>query len=260
MRWQQSDLVTHRYFGTDSALFLGPLPPATVHSHHAIQGCFALEERLRVDVGAQGTAFTTAALIAADVPHAVSASGMVAHFYALPESAAGSRLVEALSGRRVIHLESGSTAGMRCFLLEAMADERLFPQCLERLMHLALHGAPPEPRRDPRVSDVLDTLRFGSPDTPLTVLARGAGLSPERLRHLIRNHAGIPLRQYRRWARLLGAIEALRDTGSVTAAAHAAGFADAAHLSRVFREAFAFPPSAFLKNSRFVQARGDGPA
>jgi AraC-like DNA-binding protein len=80
-------------------------------------------------------------------------------------------------------------------------------------------------------------------------------LSPDRLRHLIREQVGIPLRRYRRWARLLSAVEALRDTASVTAAAHTSGFADSAHLSRVFRDSFTFPPSVFLRDSRFVQAR-----
>jgi AraC-like DNA-binding protein len=249
---------TRRFIGTDAALFLGPLPPASVHSHHAIQGCVALRGRLRVDVESQEPVWAAGALVAPDVPHAVSASGLVAHFYALPESPAGSRLVAALAGRHLIDFKAGKLAEVRCLLVESLADERLFPQCLESLLDLALQGAPPAPRRDARVSTALASLRFRSADTPLAVLAREAGLSPDRLRHLIREETGIPLRSFRKWARLLRAIEALRDTGSVTAAAHTSGFADTAHLSRVFRESFTFPPSVFLRNSRVVQARRGG--
>lgn len=249
---------TRRFFGTDSALFLGPLPPPSVHSHHAIQGCVALEGQLQIDVGVRETVSVASALIGPDVPHAVSAPGLVAHFYALPESAAGSRLVEALSGRPVIDFDRDTITEVRSLLFASLIDEGRFPLCLERLLELALRGAPRAPRRDPRALAVLDSLRFCSAETPLAVLAREAGLSPDRLRHLIREQAGIPLRRYRRWARLLRAIEALRDTESVTAAAINSGFADAAHFSRVFRESFTVPPSVFLRNSRFVQARPGG--
>jgi AraC family transcriptional regulator len=204
-------------------------------------------------VGARETVSAGGALIGADVPHAVSAASLVAHFYALPESPAGSRLARALSGQSVIDFGASALAEVRCLLGESLADERRFPECLERLLDLALQHAPPAPRRDARVLAVVESLR-GSPDTPLAALAREVGLSPDRLRHLFREQAGIPLRRYRRWARLLSAIEALRDTGTVTAAASASGFADSAHLSRTFRESFTFSPSTFLENSRFIQA------
>lgn len=251
---------TYRFFGADSALFLGPLPSPSVHSHHAIQGCVALDGRIRIDAGLQEPVSAVAALIGPDVPHALSASGLVAHFYALPESPVGSRLVAALPGRPVVDLRAAALSEVRGLLRESLTDERLFPRCLETLLDLALEGSPPEPPRDPRVSMVLDSLRSRSADTPLRVLAREAGLSPDRLRHLFREQTGIPLRRYRCWARLLSAVQALRDVGSVTAAAHTAGFADSAHLSRVFRKSFTFPPSEFTRNSRFVQAPRNGPA
>lgn len=250
---------TRRFFATDSALFLGPLPPPSLHSHHAIQGCVALRGQLRIRVGARETVSGGGALIGPDVLHAVSASSLVAHFYALPESPAGSRLVRALSGRPVLDLDPSALAEVRWLLSESLTEEGRFPQCLERLLGLALQDAPPEPRKDARVQAVIESLG-GSVDRPLAVLAREVGLSPDRLRHLFREQVGIPLRRYRRWARLLSAIEALRDTGTVTAAASKSGFADSAHLSRTFRKSFTFTPSAFLRNSRFVQAPPRGSA
>lgn len=250
--------VTHRFFGTDSALFVGPLAAPSVHSHHALQGCVALDGWLGVGIGNQEPVPVPGALIAPDAPDAVSASGPVAHFYVLPESPAGARLVEALAGRRVKTLEEGSLGDVRGLLQASLADEGLFPDCLMAMLELMLQGAPPESRRDPRVAAVLESLRHRSVDTPLAVLAEEAGLSPDRLRHLIRQVLGIPLRRYRRWARLLVAIDALRAARSVSVVAHTAGFADSAHLCRVFRDAFTVPPSVFPRDSRFVQSRGDG--
>jgi AraC-like DNA-binding protein len=45
------------------------------------------------------------------------------------------------------------------------------------------------------------------------------------------------------WRRLLLAVQRLEGGDSVTAAAHAAGFADAAHLSRSFRKVIGAAPS-----------------
>lgn len=248
-----ADGRTRRYFGADSALFVGPLPRPSLHSHHVLQGCVALHGSLRIDVGRGEPITARGALIAPDAPHAVAAPGLVAHFYVLAEAPIGSRLVGALSGRAVMELEAKGLAGARRLLLDAR-DERVFPRCLSALIDLALEGAPPAPRGDPRVSAVAAFLRYRCADAPLPVLAREVGLSPDRLRHLLREELGVPLRRYRRWVRLLHAMEVLRDGGSVGDAAHRAGFADSAHFCRVFRESFTFPPSDFLHDSRFVQA------
>jgi len=158
-----------------------------------------------------------------------------------------------------MQLESEALPELRERLIAALSHDGLFSECLEGLIQLALRGAPPPPRRDERVVAVLESLRFRSADTPLRDLASEVGLSPDRLRHLIREQVGIPLRLYRRWVRVLIAIECLQDGDSVTDAACAAGFADTAHLSRTFRKSFTFPPSDFRENSRFVQARRDEP-
>lgn len=52
------------------------------------------------------------------------------------------------------------------------------------------------------------------------------------------------LRPYVLWRRFLRVWEIVMAGGSLSAAAHSAGFADAAHLSRTSRRMFGFPPSA----------------
>ncbi len=83
-------------------------------------------------------------------------------------------------------------------------------------------------------------------DAPLTldVVAAEAYLSPSRFRHLFVEQTGMGLRPYVLWRRFLRVWELLSGGASLSAAAHAAGFADAAHLTRTSRAMFGFPPSA----------------
>jgi len=52
------------------------------------------------------------------------------------------------------------------------------------------------------------------------------------------------LRPYILWRRFLRVCELLAGGESLSTAAHRAGFADAAHLTRTSRRMFGFPPSA----------------
>ena len=56
----------------------------------------------------------------------------------------------------------------------------------------------------------------------------------------------MPFRRYRVWHRLRAAIREVAQGSNLTAAAHAAGFADQAHFTREFRRTFGAPPSRGL--------------
>ena len=81
----------------------------------------------------------------------------------------------------------------------------------------------------------------GPPD--LTVLARQVSISPSRLGHLYAEHLGLSYPVWRRWVRLQHAMTAVRHGASLTAAAHRAGYADSAHLSRTTRAMFGLTPT-----------------
>jgi len=82
-------------------------------------------------------------------------------------------------------------------------------------------------------------------EAPLTLeeVAAEAFLSPSRFRHLFVEQTGMALRPYILWRRFLRVWELLMEGASLSTAAHAAGFADAAHLTRTCRRMFGFPPS-----------------
>jgi AraC-like DNA-binding protein len=83
-------------------------------------------------------------------------------------------------------------------------------------------------------------------DAPLTLdtVAAEAFLSPSRFRHLFVEQTGMALRPYILWRRFLRVWDLLAEGESLSTAAHRAGFADAAHLTRTSRRMFGFPPSA----------------
>lgn len=95
----------------------------------------------------------------------------------------------------------------------------------------ALTGAPAPV--DPRVPHAVRS-SAGAPR--LDAVAAEVGLSPSRLRALVRAEVGVPLGAMRRWGRLRAAVGALLDGGAAPAdAAAAAGFCDQAHLARTAR-------------------------
>ena len=98
---------------------------------------------------------------------------------------------------------------------------------------------------DPRVLATIDYIRR-KVDQAVTLpeVAQAANLSPSRFRHLFVKETGMPLRTYVLWRRLLHVWTLVTHGQSLSSAAHAAGFADAAHLSRTSRSMFGLAPSA----------------
>lgn len=79
------------------------------------------------------------------------------------------------------------------------------------------------------------------------------GVSVSRFTHVFSESVGMPFRSYILWLRLQAALDSLVTRRSLTRAAHDAGFADAAHLSRIFRRMFGIAPSVALADVRFVR-------
>jgi AraC-like DNA-binding protein len=82
---------------------------------------------------------------------------------------------------------------------------------------------------------------------PLAAAARAANLSPERYRHVFVEAMGLPFRRYLLWRRVQRAFAALTGGDDVTTAAHAAGFADAAHFARTLKAMFGVTATQVIK-------------
>jgi AraC-like DNA-binding protein len=96
---------------------------------------------------------------------------------------------------------------------------------------------------DPRVAHAVRESIRADPRARIGAIAADVGLSPPRMRALVRASVGIPLVRLRQWARLRAAIADLPEE-SVAAAAASAGFADQAHLARTARNLLGRAPAS----------------
>jgi AraC-like DNA-binding protein len=109
-----------------------------------------------------------------------------------------------------------------------------------------------EPKLDPRLVAVLEAVDrdLGSGPMPLRAVAARLTLSTDRFRHLFAEQMGLPYRRYLLWRRLrLAALEIMAGHDA-TSAAHAAGFADAAHFARTLKSTFGVTASQALLAQR----------
>ena len=116
-------------------------------------------------------------------------------------------------------------------------------------------------RIHPGVNLVLKHLRekLGiSNDFSLKTLAAISGLSQSRFMHVFTESTGVPLRPYVLWLRLQRACCDLMAGASVTAAAHSAGFSDAAHLTRTFRRMLGVTPTDLALRKRMSRGVNAG--
>ena len=223
------------------------------HSHHAIQLTISLEggfELKAADAAVSGPA----AIVAPDVDHIFSANGIAAMLFIEPESTLGRSLAaEWLGDRAIAAIDAARIAGVRAALLDAFrsnaGSERFRRIAGDFLASLAASTAPDLP--DQRVTAMID-FAAAHLDEPLSLalVAQHVNLSPGRARHLFVEDVGLPLKTYILWLRLQRAVEGYSDGATLTDAAHSAGFADSAHLSRTFRRMFGLPATALQVNQR----------
>ncbi len=74
-------------------------------------------------------------------------------------------------------------------------------------------------------------------------LAERVGVSTSHLEHRFRDQLGVPLGAFHAWHRMQAATALALMGRSLTDAAHATGFYDSAHFSRLFHQMFGLPPS-----------------
>jgi len=229
----------------------GPGSAPGRHSHHCAQLQVALTGTLRVRsrVGAPWRR-CRAVVVTPNADHEIDGTGaFVVIGFIGAESLLGKTLVERT--RSTIGIVSNADAARwRAALGDATT---LNSARVERWMASTLMaGNGSSSRVHPGVERVMRMLGRHSLDsrtTSLAALAEVAGLSPSRFAHVFTEAIGVPLRPYKRWLRLQRAARELVMGRTVTQAAHVAGFADAAHLTRTFRRTLGATPRELIRRA-----------
>jgi AraC-like DNA-binding protein len=227
--------------------------PIAPHAHYAIQLALGAPSGLRVQVG-RGSEWQAcaAALVPSRATHTIDVDGcaLSAVLFIEPETALGQALSARLQGAPEL-FDAQAVAALAADLSRAWQVEQSYAAVqavCSAFLHQLAQTAPREPS-DPRVLAAIDYLRQRV-DQPVTLaeVAQAANLSAERFRHLFVQETGMPLRTYVLWRRLLHVWTLLAGGETLAGAAHGAGFADSAHLSRTARTMFGLPPSVLQMN------------
>jgi AraC family transcriptional regulator len=245
--WEGGFLLTGRAEGVVPA-----------HAHHAIQIVVALDGMVAICGEDNRWRHGPGLIVQPDVVHSFDCNGATgAMLFVDPESSEGMWLHRALEQEITVVPDArlaSSVAELRTFIeqpIESMEVGDLIRHCV----HALSPGAPPARRLDERVTKVLEAIRSRH-DLRMSLedAAELAFLSPSRFAHLFKERVGLPFSRYMLWRKLTRAMVAIASEGTIAAAAQAADFADAAHLTRTFYQMVGMAPSVLMRG-KFAEIR-----
>jgi AraC-like DNA-binding protein len=224
-----------------------------VHAHYAIQIAFGSQPGIRFrsnDGAADAWTEYGGAIIPSRQPHTMDATVVPFNvvIFIEPETREGRALSEIYLHDGIAALPDDKLAAVVPQLFAAWREQRTasaVADAARRVVHALTGGVEPAVISDQRILRAISYINSHL-DSELTLeqVAAEGYLSPSRFRHLFVEETGMALRPYILWRRFVRVWELLTSGASLSTAAHRAGFADAAHLSRTSRRMFGFPPSA----------------
>lgn len=226
-------------------IYGGQLGTAHHHAHAAVQIAVATDGTVRFTDAAGRHANGQAGTIPPGVDHAVDAGAAHGIMIYLDPTGTRGRRVAALVETSVKDQAPAWTAATHHVDPTSMSGEHLSAAAdavLGQLLGVDGVAAPalgPHPSVAQAVALLPELL--GGP-VRLTDVARAVHLSADRLGRMFARDVGLSFPAYVRWARLIRAIEVARAGGTITDAAHAAGFTDSSHANRAFHEMFGIAP------------------
>lgn len=227
--------------------------PVATHAHQAIQIVFGRDANILLR-GSEKDDWIEhrLAIIPSRQPH--SLDGTRASYGAVvfvePETREGRALTEQYLRDGIASVDDAQLAPLTSALFEGWLekpDSTAVSLAVWRIIDALTGGVQPSIVTDPRIERAVAYVNAHLTDSRAPTLddvAKEAYLSPSRFRHLFVEQTGMGLRPYILWRRLLKVWEVLMAGDSLSSAAHAAGFADSAHLTRTSRRMFGLPPSA----------------
>ena len=211
-RLQQDSWQGTLWLAPDFAILHGAAGATDSHAHYAHQLMLSTGAPFTAEL--DGIVHTARHLLIESLrPHAiVAAPAFMLTIYAEPQRLSGAALLAAANSAGAPQLDSLAAA------LQAQPREQLADARVQRAL------------------DQVDALLSGK--VSAAAVAEAAHLSLSQLERLFSAQLGLPVRRLVLWRRLRLAIRFILLGGTLTDAAHGAGFADAAHFSRTMRSLF----------------------
>jgi len=233
-------------------LFIGRHHAAVpVHAHQAIQLVVGTNASplIRAGEGAPWIEYS-AALIASRQPHGINVTkaDYGAVVFVEPETREGRAITERYLDAGVAEVGRAALRSAADHLFATWlgkGDERTISAAARSLVRVLSEGIEPTIVTDERILRAVSYIgaHLANPLT-LDEVASHVFLSPSRFRHLFAEQTGMGLRPYVLWRRFLLIWDLVMRGVSLSTAAHSAGFADSAHLTRTSKRMFGFAPSA----------------
>lgn len=231
------------------------------HAHHAHQLTLARsgDFRFRTEADGAWTAYE-GAIVPSHCTHQFEVDGVtLAHVFVEPESRAGRALTARFGSGAVAELPTAQARSAARRLFSALdrnhSRDSMVRAAQSAVASLCGESTDIDGSMDRRLVRALEFIR-ANVRNPLSLgdVAAAVALSESRFRHLFVAETGSSFRAYLLWLRINLAIDAVMAGASWTDAAHDAGFADSAHLTRTHKRMFGIEPSALkLQGVRMPQ-------
>jgi AraC-like DNA-binding protein len=200
------------WLGRDYGLIRGELGRTAPHAHYAHQLMFSTGSPIRVSLDGQVTTAHRLFIPSRQTHAILETQGEVSVLYAEPA----------------------------VFDIAPLLHQDLSLEAMRRLPRRSLD--------DPRLERALAALdQHLAGKVSAQALAQAAHLSLSQLERLFAHQLGLPVRRLVLWRRLRIALHLALAGGTLTEAAHGAGFADSAHFSRTMKQLFGVTAAASLR-------------
>ncbi len=239
------------YINNGMALFIGNLKDNARHKHHSIQLVIS-DNSFHIETG-DDCVESKSYFINSNITHKISSiNGSIMLLLLEPESYYGELIAHVLQSPHQ-HLYF-STELLNAINKALTADDFCIHNIIEvifRTLNIPLDLKSTEDKRIIKVIDFISHLN-NKVVTP-SKLAKVVHLSESRLQHLFKQKKGLSIKRYLLWKKMIDGVHAVISGNNFTFAAHQAGFADSAHMSRTFKAMFGLNLSSIFKDSSSVQ-------
>lgn len=230
----------------------GPVDHTQFHQHYAVQICFPTTTSLHIETRTQKLNTERFLVIGSNISHRIYSPSRSAKILYVDPLLLATRHRMSAGGVDILDLSSSYARSLEQALATGAASvsddfdptRLIWPDRLDLKSTYSI---------DPRIKRSIEHI-LASDDLSITLahMAREAGLSMGRFRHLFSNQIGMPLKSYLLWTKLQRAIQSLSSDSSLTRAAHVAGFSDSPHLSRTFKRTFGLSPNDLIKSANVI--------